>query len=513
MAYTFDGPNKKIQLTGGVTSVEVSDMYSRWVDWLLTPGDNSKYLLAMRIVGGDPISDIKNLGLTFFLTNGWRIVPESTDYRLTLIGNLVTDPSGFSPVDTVSGYSIIVEYSVSNLVDSTLAQMPEIEYASFQDGVHINVTGGQAGTTYPIGTSFSPVDNLSDAKTIAVSRGFDKLFIHGNITIGATDVISDYHLVGDGASFNISKTIITLTDGCITLNTSIDNAKVLGRQNGENIYNGCVIGELTNTHSQFKNCGMVGPIQLYTAEWLVNHTIDLIDCHTTYPGWYVVDYNGSPVNQVYTDFSGRIKFLNCTDSRADIIIRLDAGIIWLDSSCTAGNFTFKGIGTLINNITGGDAIIDATGLIDNTSITEATWQNPTRTLTQGITGGGATAQEVWEHQGRTLTAGTRDSEIDAIKAKTDNLPGGIKKNIALPYFTFSMISAIDGKTLLPGLVVTAQRKIDAGAFASCANAPVGVGNGVYLINLEASDLNGDMITLRFTATDALDRVITIKTDL
>jgi len=39
-----------------------------------------------------------------------------------LNGNLVTDPSGFSPIDTVPGYSIVVEYSVSNLVDSTIGE-------------------------------------------------------------------------------------------------------------------------------------------------------------------------------------------------------------------------------------------------------------------------------------------------------------------------------------------------------------------------------------------------------
>jgi hypothetical protein len=271
----------------------------------------------------------------------------------------------------------------------------------------------------------------------------------------------------------------------------------------------------------------------------------------------VVDYNNSPINQVYSNFSGRIKFINCTDSRAGVIVQLDAGEIWLDSSCTAGAFVLKGVGVLTNMITGGTADISTEALVNNVITTQAIWDNPTRTLTQsisvtgggataqevwdygtrtltqGITGGGATAQEVWEYQERTLTqmisggasaadvwgyvtrtltAGTRDTEIDLIKAKTDNLPGGIKKNVAMPYFTFSMISATDGKTLLPGLVITAQRKLDAGAFAACANASVGVGNGVYLINLEAADMNGDIITFKFTAASALDRIITIKTN-
>ena len=571
-------------------------MYSRWVDWLLTPGDNSKYLLAIRIVGGDPISDIKNLGLTFFLTNGWRIVPESLDYRLTLIGNLVTDPSGFSPIDAVPGYSIIVEYSVSNLVDSTLAQMPEIEYASFNGGVAIDVVNGTAGTGYPLGTMSDPVNNLADAKFIANLRGFHTLYIIGDLTIGATDDISDYTVIGEGAgTFNLEKTVITLVDGCTTSFTTFKYCKVQGKQNGETIYSHCVIGDITNAHCQYHNCAMVGPVQCSAASWTQNHTTDLKDCYSSYD-WYVVDYNNSPLNQVYSNFSGKIKFINVTDSRADIIINLDAGSVWLDSTCTDGNVTIRGTGVLVNDsvltpdttallyqgssgltaqavweystraitdktgfaptpeniwqhtsrtltqsltggitaqeiweyntrtltqlITGGATPSEIWGyaaraLTDKSGFapTEVDiWGHTTRTLTQAITGGGASAAEVWEHSARTLTAGTRDTEIDAIKVKTDNLPGGIKKNVALPYFTFSMISSTDGKSLLPGLVVSAQRKLDSGAFAVCVNAPVGIGNGVYLINLEATDMDGTMVTLKFTAVGALDRVITIKTN-
>ena len=49
-----------------------------------------------------------------------------------------------------------------------------------------------------------------------------------------------------------------------------------------------------------------------------------------------------------------------------------------------------------------------------------------------------TPSEIWENSTRTLTAGTKDSEIDAIKTKTDNLldddyakESSVKKAIAL----------------------------------------------------------------------------------
>ncbi len=60
-----------------------------------------------------------------------------------------------------------------------------------------------------------------------------------------------------------------------------------------------------------------------------------------------------------------------------------------------------------------------------------------------------------------------------------------------------------------GLSVTPQRSIDGGAFAGTSNAVSEVGSGVYKINLSAGDLNGAVITLRFTATGAQDRLITV----
>ncbi len=84
----------------------------------------------------------------------------------------------------------------------------------------------------------------------------------------------------------------------------------------------------------------------------------------------------------------------------------------------------------------------------------------------------------------------------------------IKKNTALANFEFPMT---DSTTNAPktGLTVTATRSIDGGAFAACANAVTAVSNGVYKISLDATDLNGTVITLRFTAALANDRLITI----
>jgi hypothetical protein len=100
------------------------------------------------------------------------------------------------------------------------------------------------------------------------------------------------------------------------------------------------------------------------------------------------------------------------------------------------------------------------------------------------------------------------ADIAAIFAKNS----GVKKNTALGNFEFFMRDSTDHITGKTGLTVTAERSIDGGAFGACANAASEVGVGVYKISLAAADLNGDVITLKFTGTGADATLVTIKTE-
>lgn len=85
----------------------------------------------------------------------------------------------------------------------------------------------------------------------------------------------------------------------------------------------------------------------------------------------------------------------------------------------------------------------------------------------------------------------------------------IKKNTALSNFEFVMHdSSGNPKT---GLTVTAQRSIDGAGLAACANSVSEVSNGIYKINLAASDLNGTVITFSMSATGAVDTDWTVVT--
>lgn len=86
-----------------------------------------------------------------------------------------------------------------------------------------------------------------------------------------------------------------------------------------------------------------------------------------------------------------------------------------------------------------------------------------------------------------------------------------KKNTAVTGFGIGhFINASTGAAVTTG-TPTCKRTID-GTGGACANAAAYNANGaVWEIDLDAADLNGDVIILSFTLTDCLPISYTIKT--
>lgn len=118
MAVTFDGAIRLIQVDDGVEELDVqSDLYGAWKNWVVQPG-NAGYAPAFRTVGGDPTTAGKQLGATYFLTNGWRIRPQEADHRLIVTGNLYTEEGDSPFLPTLGPYTVAIISEVSNLTDS-----------------------------------------------------------------------------------------------------------------------------------------------------------------------------------------------------------------------------------------------------------------------------------------------------------------------------------------------------------------------------------------------------------
>lgn len=116
MAYTFNGTTKIIQLSTGVVTLDVRDLYSRWVDWVVI-SDNIKYSPVFRVVGGDALPGSRSLGLTYFMQNGWKIRPQEANHDLTVIGNLYTEEGNSPFVSTIGNYNVLISLTTSNLID------------------------------------------------------------------------------------------------------------------------------------------------------------------------------------------------------------------------------------------------------------------------------------------------------------------------------------------------------------------------------------------------------------
>jgi hypothetical protein len=74
-----------------------------------------------------------------------------------------------------------------------------------------------------------------------------------------------------------------------------------------------------------------------------------------------------------------------------------------------------------------------------------------------------------------------------------------RSGVAVNGFPFFMALSSDRHSPATGKTITAMRSIDGGTFVACTNSATETSDGFYKINLSAADMNGHMITLKFTA--------------
>ena len=109
MAIQFDPVNKRIILDSAYATA--GQIYSRWKEWVLT-GDNSKYLQAFSVLGGDPLGGGLFVASYFFLMNGWRIRPMGANHTLILEGNIAVLGGGVPVVQTLGQYNVSTQFTV-----------------------------------------------------------------------------------------------------------------------------------------------------------------------------------------------------------------------------------------------------------------------------------------------------------------------------------------------------------------------------------------------------------------
>lgn len=388
---TFDPTTRIIQVddapVGGVVELDVKiDLYSDGKEDWVSDVDLIKYAFPIRSVGGDPLPGDKALGATFFLDSTWKIRPYEGDHRLLVNGNLYSE-DGTSPfTQTVGNYNVMVEITVSSLVDSTVVQQSEIERMAFGNVVTIDVVNGVAGTDYDIGTNNNPSNNITDAKLIAIREGFNTLYIKGNITLSETDVVDNLKIEGQGQGF----TVLTATSGCSCSSTEFTNLSIQGTLgSGEQFVMFCNILNLTDFSGFMNQCLLNGTIILNGS-----NPVNFVYCSCGLPGGSsaIIDMGGSGRDLNVRNYSGCLAIKNLTANQ-NVELDFISGELTIEATVTAGTFDIRGV--VIPENLGTPTLINASGIVNADIIkhnkegnkkyeyVEATEQNVTRKVEIG----------------------------------------------------------------------------------------------------------------------------------
>ena len=341
------------------------DLYSDGKEDWIASGELNKFEFPVEPIGGQPLPGERELGSTFFLNYGWRIRPYEASHVFNVNGNLYTDigESPFTP--TVGTYNIMTIQQVSSLVDSTVSQLEEIEYASFNGGVSVDLTSSYSGVDYPTGTPQEPVNKWPNALTIASTRGFSSFFVLGDAAISGEYNFDDYTFVGE----SVNKSVLTIDSGASVEGCEFFSAEILGTLDGDSALQHCTISDLNYIKGVVNQC-------------LLDHgTITLggsgeahfLDCWCGATGQNIptIDMGGSGHDLSLRNYNGCIKVRNLSGPN-HISMDINSGSVVLDSTITSGEITIRGVGSVEDN-TGANATVNADYLLSPENIADHVW--------------------------------------------------------------------------------------------------------------------------------------------
>lgn len=356
---SFDPINKIIEVTAvpnnGVIELDIqTDLYSDAKEDWVSNSELIKYKFPIRSVGGDPLPGSKALGRTYFMTPPWRIKPHESSHTFRVNGNLYME-DGSSPYIPVEGaYTVNIESQVSNLVDSTIAQLDEIQYSAFLNAVWLDVDSNNSGIDYPVGTREYPVNNWSDAISISHNRGFDRIGLLSNSILNGSNDISGFEVFG----LSQVSTKLTILDSAETNKATFSTLNITGVLDGNSVIRDCVVHDLNYVNGHIHDSSILGTIVLAGSEnaFLGDCSIEDI---SKLP---VIDMGGSGQDLTMPGWTGKLIIKNLTgENTANIGIK--AGVVIIDPTVTAGVIGVAGTGTYKDNSTG-TATIWSNALID-----------------------------------------------------------------------------------------------------------------------------------------------------
>lgn len=278
--------------------------------------------------------------------NGYTVEFEDDQYRVYVVGANTN----------IGDITIVNQVSVSTSNSAGLQDLTSLQAASFNGGVAVNVSSSYSGTTFPIGTRDKPVNNFTDALSIAVTRSFNSLFVLSDVTVSSDNFSKGYVFKGD----NILTNTITLESGAIIPNCEFNNITVTGVLDGNNIFRMCRIRDIDYTNGLIFQCALEGTITLGGSA-----QASILDSWSNEAGDAVItdtpeiNMGGSGNSLALRNYTGNIRITNYSGG-GDIGIDMASGSVIIDSTVTAGTIIVRGTAKVVDNSTGVATVVDAT---------------------------------------------------------------------------------------------------------------------------------------------------------
>jgi len=370
-------------LSSGFYDVE-NDLYSDWKE--LVVGANAAALEAkvppaflevnLEIsggrsggsIGGNPLGNAQFIAPYFFINNidGWRVRPAEEDGETTLNGNIFPlDPDTAFILPTVGNFTQLLKIVVSPQSIVTVASVGGLSteqdtkltriHDQVEREIHVD-TSLVPGSPAPNGSQQSPWTTFSEAADHAELIGVHNIAILGDSVLDRNMVKFKFRGEGnptlDCAGRNVNK-------------AHFNHVTLAGDMTGTIEADDCSLAHnMTGLDGVFRRCGLLGDLTLGNGARVI-----FADPFSEIPGLGrpTIDLNGGASRMALRRYSGGMTVLGMNHSSNEVTVESAGGKFTLDSSCTLGDFSIRGVGHFEDNSIGTN--VDTDGFIEANDIT------------------------------------------------------------------------------------------------------------------------------------------------
>lgn len=259
--------------------------------------------------------------------------------------------NGLYNVDIINGNSNWREVEIKNQVgvstnNTTGFINPTfLEHSLFEGGVTIDTLNGYpASFDSLVGTSKYPSSNEAEANAIALTHGFKRMYVVGDLLLDDTEVEwTGFEFIGESAI----KTLITIEPEADVFNCEFIDCTVTGTLDGTSQIERGVITNLDFVNGYIYKCA-IGPVIIS----LGTSTIcNMFSCYSTVPGSSTpeIDMNSTGVLAL-RDYNGGILLKNYNGNGSHSIDLARGQVKFDTTTIISGTFIVRGVGKLIDEL-------------------------------------------------------------------------------------------------------------------------------------------------------------------